>query len=97
MRSGDKAWVVLGVGVIAWEIWGDELLSEAADRWMLRHPWKVRIAAFLVAGHVCNALPSRLDPIHWLFASKTRASDARPTLSACLPSAISSDPTPPPG
>lgn len=72
MRPGDKAWCVLGAGVAAYELLAveDELLSEAADRWMLRHPWIVRGAAFIVAAHVCNALPDKCDPLHWLFRVK---------------------------
>ena len=72
MRAGDKAWIALGVGIGTYELLcpEEELMSEAADRWMLRHPWLVRAGAFLLAAHVCNLLPDRCDPVHRLFGVK---------------------------
>lgn len=74
LRPGDRAWLVLAAGVIAWEAScpPDELLSEAADRYMLRHPWLTCAVAFTIAAYVCNALPDWLDPIHRLFLLKAR-------------------------
>lgn len=74
MRAGDRAWIALGAGVVAYEMLcpPDELLSESADRAMQRHPWLVRFAAFTLAAHVCNALDDRYDPIHQLFLIKQR-------------------------
>ena len=68
MRAGDRAWIVLGVGVCVYELAAadDELLSEAADRYMLHHPWIVRVVAFVLAAHVANALHPRVDPVHRL-------------------------------
>ena len=74
MRAGDRAWIALGVGVVAWEIWGSELLSTAADRYMLHHPWLTRTVAFTLAAHCCNVIPDRYDPIHQGFAWKQRVS-----------------------
>ena len=67
--QGDRAWVILGCGVVAYELVAadEELLSEAADRWMVRHPWLVRAVAFLLAAHVANAIQPRYDPVHRLF------------------------------
>lgn len=72
MRHGDTAWVVLGAGILAYELAAvpDELMSDAADRWMVRHPWLVRAVAFTVAAHVANTIPNTLDPLHWLFRAK---------------------------
>lgn len=74
MRAGDKAWLVLGTGIAAWEIGAadGELLSEAADRWMVSHPWITRAAVAAVGLHLCNALPDRFDPLHQLFRLKKR-------------------------
>ena len=72
MRAGDKAWIGLGIGVGVYEVLArdGELMSEAADRYMLRHPWLVRVVAFLLAAHVCNLLPDRCDPLHLLFLAQ---------------------------
>lgn len=74
MRPADKAWLTLAAGVAAYEVAaGDgELLSEAADRYMLTHPWLTRAVAFSIALHLCNAIPSTFDPLHWLFTLKRR-------------------------
>lgn len=74
MRAGDRAWLALGAAIVVYELGAeqDELLSEAADRWMLTHPWLVRTAALVLACHVANISPQRLDPIHWLFTLKPR-------------------------
>lgn len=70
MRAGDRAWLALAAAVVVYEWSADdgELLSESADRAMLRHPWIVRAAAFLLAAHVSNSLSDRCDPLHRLFA-----------------------------
>ena len=64
---------VIGYNVCARD---DEMLSEAADRYMMRHPWMTRVVALLIAMHVTNAVPDKFDPIHWLFWGK-RYSRAR--------------------
>ena len=72
MRAGDKAWIALGVGVGTYELLcpESELMSEAASRYMLRHPWLVRFCAFALAAHVCSAIPRPLDPLHRLLVVK---------------------------
>ncbi|MGB0971284.1 MAG: DUF7427 family protein [Mycobacterium sp.] len=74
MRAGDRAWLTLAAGIIVYELSAEdgELLSESADRAMLRHPWIVRGAAFLLAAHVSNTIKPSCDPIHRLFALKPR-------------------------
>lgn len=72
LRPGDKAWIALGAGVLVYELAAlpEELMSEAADRYMLTHPWLVRSAAFIVAAHVANFVPAQCDPLAWLFRAK---------------------------
>ncbi|MGQ9348972.1 DUF7427 family protein [Mycolicibacterium gilvum] len=74
MRPANRAWLVLAAGVIGYEIAAapGELLSEAADDWMLSHPWLTRAVAFSLASHICNAIPDTCDPIHHLFVLKQR-------------------------
>ena len=66
MRAGDKAWIALGVGIGTYELLcpESELMSEAASRYMVRHPWLVRVVAFMLAAHVCSAIPATVDPLH---------------------------------
>lgn len=74
MRPANRAWLVLAAGVIAYEVAAPpgELLSEAADDWMVSHPWLTRGVAFALAAHICNVTPERWDVIHQLFVLKQR-------------------------
>ena len=65
---GEQAWFALAVLVVGYELLAapGELLSEAVDRFIERHPVLARTAILLVAAHLCNALPDRVDPIHLL-------------------------------
>jgi len=72
MRSGDRGWLALGAGIAVFEVLGEETLSQAADRYMQHHPWLVRGVAFGLVVHVCNMIPDRYDPLHWLFLVKQR-------------------------
>lgn len=76
MKSSDRAWIALGVGVVSYDLLCVEgqTLSEGADAAMLRHPWLVRAVAFALAGHVCNLVPVRFDAVHWMFVGLRRAS-----------------------
>lgn len=71
---GEQAWVALAVIVVGYEIYAapGELLSEAVDRFLARHPVLTRAAIMLVAAHLCNALPERVDPIHLLAVALRR-------------------------
>lgn len=70
MRPADRAWIALTTGVLAYDVLAPpgQTLSEGADRYMLNHPWKTRVVALAVAGHVCNLLPDRCDPLHLMFS-----------------------------
>ena len=68
MRPADRAWLTLAVGVGAYDLCcaPGETLSEGADRYPR---WLVVPGATLIAAHVANLIPARLDPIHLLFAA----------------------------
>lgn len=74
MKPSDWAWVTLGVGVLGYDVLCDDgdTMSEAADRYMLRHPWLVRSVAFALAAHVCNLVHPRYDVVHVLFVTLRR-------------------------
>ena len=72
---GNLAWMLLAAGVVGYNVSavGDgQMLSEQADRWIEKHPILVRLAIALVAAHVANLAPSRLDPIHSFFLAVRR-------------------------
>ena len=66
MRPANRAWVVLGVGVLGWDALckDGETLSEAADDW---NPVVTTVVAFALAGHVANRIPPRWDAVHWAY------------------------------
>lgn len=69
MKPSDRAWITLGVGVVGFDLACAEgdTMSEAADRYMLRHPWLVRAVAFGLAAHCCNLVKPAYDPLHLMF------------------------------
>lgn len=79
LRPADRAWLALAGGVAVYELAASEgeLLSEAADRYMLTHPWITRAIVIAVGMHLCNAVPDRYDPLHWLFTAKKRLRASR--------------------
>lgn len=64
LKSGDVAWLVLGFGIVAYEILGTELLSTAYDRYVDRFPILSRLFPLVLTLHVTNLLPRRIDPVH---------------------------------
>lgn len=74
MTSADRAWIVLGVGVLGYDVLCEpgETMSEGADRYMMRHPWLVRGVAFILAAHVCNIVKPEYDIIHLGFVALRR-------------------------
>ena len=70
MRSAERAWVALGVGVLAYELMAEdgELLSHQVDRWLEAHPVLTSAAVTITAAHLLNILPQRLDPWVWMFS-----------------------------
>lgn len=71
MKSGDKAWIALGAGVLGYDLLAAEgqTLSEAADNYMLKHPWLTRAVAVGLVCHVCNVVSPQFDLIHWGFVA----------------------------
>lgn len=71
---GEQAWFALAVLIVGYEILAapGELLSEAVDRFLARHPIVTRAAIIGVALHLANALPDRVDPIHQLAVALRR-------------------------
>lgn len=79
LAPGELAWATLGLGVVAYNSLTSEgqMLSEQADRWVDRHPILTRSIIGIVAAHVANAAPSRIDPISWLFIGVRRLTRGR--------------------
>jgi len=69
VQRGSIAWTALAAGVIGYNVSAreGEMLSQAADRWIESHPILVRLLIAVVAAHVANVAPQRLDPIHLFF------------------------------
>lgn len=69
-RPSTLAWGGVVGGILAYDLLcpKGEQLSERADEWV-EHPVKRRLieaGMALVALHVCNRIPDRIDPIHRL-------------------------------
>jgi hypothetical protein len=64
--TGERAWLILGVAIFVYEVAAppDQLLSEAVDRWLDRHPWPTRLVVIATAAHLLNLLPTRVDPFY---------------------------------
>lgn len=58
--------------VVAYEIVAPEgmLLSEGMDRALVSHPIATRLVVAVVAMHLLNLLPERIDPLHRLAAAR---------------------------
>lgn len=66
-RLADRGWVVIAVYVAAHNIRaagrGDEMLSEAVDRYLVRRPVLTYVVVAAVALHLLNKLPPFIDPL----------------------------------
>jgi hypothetical protein len=67
MRYSTKAWLGLGAYVVVTEVCAPEgeLLSQAVDRWLEKHPART-VSALTIAGialHLLNLLPEKYDPL----------------------------------
>ena len=72
LRPGDWAWIAITLYEVACP--KNEMLSEAMDRYLVRHPRMRRIPlveafAFYTCFHCINRLPPRYDLFYW--AAKT--------------------------
>lgn len=63
MRPSDRAWIALGVGVVAWDAAcpRGEMLSEASARYAKTRPWLWKGLVVYVAGHLMHIWPERID------------------------------------
>jgi hypothetical protein len=76
------AWVTMALGIVAYELIAPEgqLLSEAVDRFLVKHPVVTRVVVISVAAHLLNVLPNRVDPIHQIATiSRERSSQGLAT------------------
>lgn len=75
MRYGARGWAGLAAHIAVIELLAPpgETLSEAVDGWMLRNRGRVLWFALvgIVAAHLLNLLPERVDPIHRIFVKNT--------------------------
>lgn len=61
LRPADKAWLVLGAGVLAWDALADEMLSEASARYTAARPLLWGATVIYTAGHLLHVWPDKLD------------------------------------
>lgn len=68
LRPSDKAWIALFAGVVIYDLVApeDEMLSEAADRYLSDHPIITTAAVGITAAHLLNLLDRR--PWCWIDA-----------------------------
>lgn len=66
MRPADRAWLVLGGGVLAWDVTcpRGETLSEGMSRYHRACPWLTRLVVGYVAAHLLDWLPDRFGLLH---------------------------------
>lgn len=78
VRPSEKAWAVLVIGIVSYEIAAHEgeLLSEQIDRWLDRHRLVTTAAVTITAAHLLNWLPARLDPFQWVSTIRRGSSSA---------------------
>lgn len=93
LKPSDVAWLTLAAGVVVYESQAaeGELLSNAVDRYLLRHPWLVRFVIFATAAHLANAIPDRWDIYHrvaWEAVWTSRLSRRKSTRPACTPGLV---------
>lgn len=50
-----------------------QLLSEAADRALVKHRLLVNGFTVITAAHLLNWLPPKVDPYHWIFLLQNKS------------------------
>lgn len=67
MKLADRGWLILATYVVAHNVHaagrGDDMLSQAVDRYLVRRPMITRAVVGIVALHLINALPPFVDPL----------------------------------
>jgi hypothetical protein len=63
------AWIATGIFVVVHNIMCPPggTMSEKFDEWIEEHPVLARTVVVVVAGHIINVWPERLDPVHQVF------------------------------
>lgn len=66
MTPGDRAWLALAVGVVAYEAAAKpgELLSQRMDAYRQRHPVLAHLVVAYLALHLARRWPATVDPLH---------------------------------
>jgi len=74
MSPAGVAWSFVAGGVVSYNVLcpHGETLSEGVDRGILHSPIVSRLAVAVIAAHVANVLPARIDPISMLFSAVPR-------------------------
>ena len=82
MKPADRAWIALGVGVIAYDVTcpPGETLSEGVDRYLVSHRRLVYATTLTLVIHLCNLCSPAIDPVHWGFVGMRKLRRTRPTL-----------------
>lgn len=64
LRPADRAWLALAGGILAYDLAcpPGETLSEGMGRYHQARPWATRIGIAVVALHLLDWLPAKLDP-----------------------------------
>lgn len=62
-KGGGVGWLALGVGVIAWDKFAPETLTNSFRREMSSHPVLSLGALAVTAGHLSGVIPEQFDPI----------------------------------
>lgn len=70
MKPADRAWLTLAGGILAWDALGPETLSAACDRYHRARPWTTRLIVAVVALHLLDWLPRRIDPLGLIGAAR---------------------------
>lgn len=63
-RSAKLGWGLLALGVFAWDMLAQKTLSEEVDDALEKNRALTVGAVAVVATHLLNVLPERVDPIH---------------------------------
>lgn len=73
-KEAALGWFAVGAVVVAYELVAPDgqLLSEGIDRALIRWPVATRVGVALVACHLLNLIPTRVDPLHRLAGVKVR-------------------------
>jgi hypothetical protein len=75
-HTANPGWITIVVFAVGHNVVhagrGDEMLSEACDRYLVRHPVLTHLAVGIVALHLLNRLPVWLDPLSVFMGALSR-------------------------